>query len=439
MAKIRKLAALAIAGALALSVAGCASAQGAPSGGASSGKGGTLTYWSMWKEGEAQQKVLASAIADFTKETGITVDVQWQGRDSVKKVVPTLNTNKVPDLIDSSFAKLAPVLAGTGQAKALTDAYGATVDGKKAGSLIPKAYLANDVITRKGESAPWMLPYSLTSDAIWFNAATHPELTAKAPSDWNGFVAELDKLKAANEVPIAIDGDVSGYNAYWYTAAIVHLAGPGSLKKISDDKTGKAWDKPEALKAAQMVQQLAAGGYFISGYNASKWPAQQQAWADNKAALIFNGTWIPTETQPYAAKGFQYSSFPFPTVGSNGKKVARADFIGFAVPAKAKNSANAQKFASFFLKKKYQDALGTDAKILPVRSDAATSSEMSTVKAALDSTHSFYVQNDGITSPGYAEKLLWPALDQLVLGKTTAEQFVANMKAGQIDYWKQNS
>src|SRR5699024_7853178 len=39
-----------------------------------------FTYWSMWKEGEPQQKVMAQAIEDFEAETGITVDVQWQGR-----------------------------------------------------------------------------------------------------------------------------------------------------------------------------------------------------------------------------------------------------------------------------------------------------------------------------------------------------------------------
>ena len=433
MAKIRKLSALALISALALSATGCAA-------GADGGQdsGGTLTYWSMWKEGEAQQKVLAAAIADFTAETGITVDVQWQGRDSVKKVVPTLNTNNVPDLIDSSFAKLAPVLATSGQARELTEAYASDVEGEKISDLIPDAYLADTDITREGEEVPWMLPYTLTSDAIWFNAATHPELESAPPKDWNAFLAELDTLKAANEVPLAIDGDVSGYNAYWYTAALVHIAGPGAMKKIADDHSGKAWEGADAVKAAEAVQQLVDGGYFISGYNASKWPAQQQAWADNQAALLYNGTWIPTETASYAASDFQYSSFPFPTIDGD-KQFSRADFIGFAVPVKAKNAENAQRFASFFLGKKYQDALGTDAKILPVRADAATSPEVASVKKALEEADAFYVQNDGITLPGYAEKLLYPTIDQLVQGKLSAADFIAAMASGQADYWKQNS
>ncbi|WCD93689.1 ABC transporter substrate-binding protein [Microbacterium sp. nov. GSS16] len=430
MAKIRKVSALALIGAVALTAAGCSSASG---GGSSDS--GEFTYWAMWKEGEAQQKVVAQAIADFEKETGIEVNVQWQGRDNLKKTVPTLNTNKVPDLVDGSFAKTAPVLAETGQAKPLTEAYAAEVDGEKVSSLIPEAYLEDDVLTVEGEDAPWMLPYSLTSDAIWFNKAAHPELAENAPETWDDFLKTMDEMKAAGETPIAIDGDVAGYNAYWYTSAMVGLAGPGSLRKMAADKTGEAWDDPEALEAAQMIEELVEGDYFIDGYNASKWPAQQQVWADDKAVMLFNGTWIPTETGPYAADGFEYSSFPFPSLGDT----ARADFVGFSVPARAKNSENAQKFAAFFLNKKYQDALGTDAKIIPIRSDAAVSEEMSTVKDALDAADSYYMQNDGISFPGYTEKLLWPALSDLVLGKTDAKTFVETMKTGQVDYWKQNS
>ena len=430
MAKNRKLAALVAGGALAVAASGC-SAPG-------EGSGDSLTYWSMWKEGEAQQKVMAAAIADFEAESGITVDVQWQGRDNVKKVVPTLNTNTVPDLVDGSFAKLAPVLAETGQAKPLGEAYAAEVDGKAVSELIPSAYLDAGDLTADGADAPWMVPYSLTSDAVWFDATAHPELVDDPPATWDELIDTLDRLKADGEAPIAIDGDVSGYNAYWYVEAIVRVAGPGALQEIAADETGEAWDSPEALEAAELVQQLVDGGYFVDGYNASKWPAQQQAWADNQSALLFNGTWIPTETGPYAAEGFEYSSFPFPRVGDGGL-AQRADFVGFAVPSRAKNAGAAQQLAAHLLGKEYQDALGSDAKIIPVRADAAVSPEMATVKDALDSADGYFQQNDGISFPGYTEKLLWPAVDQLVLGKVTAEEFVDVMKTGQVDYWEQNS
>ncbi|ALE04931.1 ABC transporter substrate-binding protein [Arthrobacter sp. ERGS1:01] len=426
--------ALAVLAVATLALSACGSGADA---GKSGPDAGTITYWSMWKVGEPQQKVIAGAIADFEKETGATVKVQWQGRSNVQKLVPALNTNNVPDIVDGPYAKLAPVLGDTGQAHGLADAYAQKVDGKTVSELIPGKYLQVSNIKDK-DGQPWMLPYSLSSDGIWFDAAKNPGLAASPPASWDDLVALLDKEKAAGQTPLAADGDIAGYNSMWFTTALIKAEGPGAFAKVAADKTGAAWDAPAVLDAAKKVEQIARGGYLIKGYNASKWPAQQQVWANGGAELLFNGSWIPTETGTYAATDFKYSSFPFPSVAGQPSS-ARADFVGWAVPAKAKNSATAEKFAAFMLKKKYQDAYGTEAKVLPIRADAATAPEMASIKKALDSAKNIYLQNDGVTAPGYVEKILWPIDDELFLGKITANDFVAKMKAAQIDYWKNNS
>ena len=40
-----------------------------------------LVYWTMWNEAEPQGMVIAEAVAAFTKETGITVEVNFNGRE----------------------------------------------------------------------------------------------------------------------------------------------------------------------------------------------------------------------------------------------------------------------------------------------------------------------------------------------------------------------
>lgn len=424
-----------LAGAV-LALSACGGGTGTAGTGSDSTTGGSLTYWSMWKEGEPQQKVIAKAISDFEAETGTQVKAQWQGRSNTEKLVPALNTNNVPDLVDGPYAKLAPVLGNTGQAAPLTKAYDTSVDGQKVSGLIPAKYLATSNIKNK-DGQPWMLPYSLTSDGIWFDAATHPELAASPPKTWDDFTSVLDKLKANGETPLAADGDIAGYNSLWFTTALIRAEGPGSFYKLASDKSGAGWDSPAVLAAAQRVEKIVNGDYLINGYAASKWPAQQQLWASGKAALMLNGSWTPTETATYASPGFQYASFPFPAI--DGKPTSqRADFVGFAVPAKAKNQDKAQQLATFLLGKKYQDAYGTDAKVLPIRADAAISPEMASVKKALDAAPSVYLQNDGVTYPGYVEKVFWPKDDQLFLGKTSADDFVKQMKDAQIQYWKDN-
>ncbi len=403
----------------------------------SGAEGGTLTYWSMWKEGEPQQKVIAGAIADFEQETGTSVKVQWQGRSNVQKLVPALNTNNVPDIVDGPYAKLAPVIGDTGQALPLNDAYAAEVDGTKVSDLIPAKYVKVSNIN-DADGNPWMLPYSLSSDGIWYDAAVNPELETSPPASWDDFISLLDKYKAAGKVPLAADGDIAGYNSMWFTTALVRTDGSGAFAEVAADKSGAAWDAPAVLDAAKKVEQIAKGDYLVKGYNASKWPAQQQVWATGGAELLLNGSWIPAETNTYASEGFKFSSFPFPPVEGQPKSV-RADFVGWAIPKKAENPKLAQELATFMLNKKYQDAYGVDAKVLPIRTDAETSPEIASVKKALDSAEEVYLQNDGVTSPGYVEKILWPINDELFLGKITAEEFVAKMKSAQIGYWKDNS
>ncbi len=415
--------------ALSMGVAACSSSA---NGGQGDGK--SFTYWSMWKVGEPQQKVIAAAITDFEKQTGIKVNAQWQGRSNLQKLVPALNTNAVPDLVDGPYIKAYPALVATNQALGLKAAYATDVDGKPASSFVPEKYLKT-IDIKLPDGQPWMLPYQIQSDAMWFNGAEHPELKANPPKTWDEFVTDLDKVKAKGaEAPIAADGDVAGYNAAWISTLVVRNGGPGSLMKIAEDKTGQAWKAPQALDAAKKVEQLVKGGYFINGYSASKFPLQQQQWAVNKAAFMFNGSWLPTESSTYSAKGFDYQSFPFPTTGTHDSM--RVDFSGFMVPKKASNAEAAQKFAAFFLGKKYQDMYGTEAKGIPVRDDAAASPQLAGVQAAIKSATSYHQQNDGVAFPGYNEKVFWPDSDKLFLGKLSAQQFVDAMATDQAAYWK---
>jgi raffinose/stachyose/melibiose transport system substrate-binding protein len=149
---------------------------------------------------------------------------------------------------------------------------------------------------------------------------------------------------------------------------------------------------------------------------------------------MFMGSWLPTESGSYAAPGFDYQSFAFPTTGDHDS--ARVDFSGFMVPKNAKNADAAQKFAAFFLSKKYQDSWGKDSKVIPVREDAATSPELAGVQAAIKAATSYHQQNDGVAFPGYNEKVFWANSDKLFLGKASAQQFVEAMAKDQAAYWK---
>lgn len=418
----------------ALALAACGQTPGSAPGAAASpaSKPESITYWSMWNADEAQQKVLARAIQDWSAQTGIKVNVEWQGRQMLQSLTPALNTNNVPDIADSPYARLAPIFAETGQASDLSGAYDTEVGGQKVSAILGENNMVEGRTVVGGK--PWMLPYAMSSDAVWFDKAKYPELATNPPKTWDDFVRVLDRFKADGVTPLAQDGDIGGYNAAWFTTLYVREVGPGKLHELLADKTGAGWDAPVALELAQRVEKLVKGGYFIDGYGASKFPAQQQAWANHKAALLLNGSWIPAETAPYVASGFQFGSFGLPS--NSPKKYARADYIGYVVPERAANKYWAGQFAAFVLDKKYQDAYGTEAKSLPIRSDSTTVPEMQGVVDSIREADGLYAQLDGVIFPAFTDTVLFPINNEFVLGRLTAEQYVATMKQAQIDYWK---
>ena len=47
--------------------------------------GKKLVYWAMWSEEEPQAKVIKEAVAKYTEDTGVEVDLQFKGRSGQRE------------------------------------------------------------------------------------------------------------------------------------------------------------------------------------------------------------------------------------------------------------------------------------------------------------------------------------------------------------------
>ncbi|RBQ18322.1 hypothetical protein DP939_20860 [Spongiactinospora rosea] len=396
--------------------------------------GGQLTYWSMWKQGEDQQKVLQAAIDEFTKATGVKVNVQWTGRDVLKTVAARLNTGNPPDLTDNDGGAIAGNLAKVNGVMGLADVYAGTIDGEqgKVGDVIP-AGLVSAYKTSGGE--PYVVPYEVVGSTIWYNAAdTANGLGDRRPATWEEFLTWLDAQKAKGRTPLALDGDVKFYAAYWTTWSIIRHGGVGLLNKAAQDKTGATFDDPAFLAAAKDVEKLIKGGYLVKDFNSTKWPVQQNNWAGGKtpADILLMGTWAPSETGPQAASGFTYRSFPFPSVtGGKGNGAADAGVIGFAVPSGAANSAEAKKFIRFFMNKGRIGKISSAAKNLTPRADVAAPAELADYqKEYLAAGSNFFLPGDNAAAatPQWVTNVWEQANADFFNGKLDATGFVKRLK-----------
>jgi maltose-binding protein MalE len=428
----------AVVGVAAALVLGLTSACGksSTSGSSSSAPGSQeLTYWSMWKQGEPQQIALAASIKQFTDATGIKVTVQWQGRDVLTKLQPTLATHPAADLFDRNLAQVKSLMIPAGTATDLSEVLGMKVTGedKTVGDVVPPEY------RKLGQAGgkQVILPYQLVAASIWYDAARFPDLATHAPATWDAFQKLLDDRKAAGDTPLAQDGDIGDYNAYWYTSRVVGKLGPGSFSKAAGDKTGATWDQPGYLEAAQQIEKLAKGGYFAAGYDSSKFPALQQKWANDKADYIVMGSWLPSEIKKYAAPGLTPRSFPIP--GESAASPVPSSVYGWVIPAKAAHKSAAEKLVAFLFGRQQMQAFADSTSTLSARPDVAPQPAVADAAAAMKANGTYEAQD--AANEDYADwwtKVFKPLDDKLITGKIGAADFVAQLKAGSVDYWARN-
>ncbi|WP_020580021.1 ABC transporter substrate-binding protein [Actinopolymorpha alba] len=428
----RRFVAVAAAGAVtAWGASACGDSQPSTRSGSKSKE---FTLWSFWSEGEPNQLVLAEAIKDFTSATGVRVKPQWKGRNAMQALLPALNTQNVPaDIIEGNGSQLTTIFAPTGQAMDLAEVYAAKVPGES-GTVADVVGAAYKGIGTSDDGVLAMVPYQVSTYAWFYDGKAFPELASQPPQTWEDFTALLDEQKAKKRRPVAQDGSVPGYNAYYIQHFARALAGDEAWVAAFTDRTGEAWRGAEFRKAAEHVERFAKADYFLAGFNASKFPAMQQKWAAGESDFLFGGTWLPRETQPYAKKGFEYVSFPFPSVEGKQPTLNVATF-GFGIPKKAKNAEPAKEFIAFFLQKKYQDKIASVAKEMSVRTDVKAAPIVALAKQSLDSGH----VNRARTPPEFSDfsaKVLSPLNDRLLFGTITAEEFSTGMVTAAAKFWK---
>lgn len=440
----RAVLASALGTSLVLTVAACGSSAtaGGKAGAGAASADTSFTYWSMWKQGEPQAQVLQTAITQFTKDTGIKVDVQWKGRQVATQLAPTLNTGNVPaDLIDSQDRFAYSQLQSTGQALDLTPLLQQSIPGESGStvaSVVPKRYL--DLATTDG--ALWQVPYEVLADQLWFNSADLPAVATTPPATWEDFTKLLAQRKAARggAGPLALDADVPDYGAFWTYYSVLRELGPGAFGAAALDKSGARFADPAFVTALKRVEGLVRDGDFTPGYNGSKWPAVQQKWAAGKSDFLLLGTFAPSETGPFAKAGFQYRSFPVPAVKAGGDTSQDVSLIGFSIPKKAKHAAAAEKFIAYFLNRSRLSGISTVAKNLTPRADIAAPAELADAKKAMESGKVVETL-DGVkeTAAEWYTKVFLPLNTSFVDGRLSAEAFAAKLGSDSAAYWKMAS
>ena len=377
------------------------------------GEGGSLVYWSMWEATEPQGQAIQAAVDQFTKDTGITVDLQFKGRTGIREgLQPALDAGTNIDMFDEDIDRV-----NTTWGQYLMDledlAKSANYEATANAGLIAAC---RDV----GGGTLKSIPYQPNVFAFFYNQAIFDEVgLTSVPTTWA-------KIKEAGYTPITCD------DAYITCMFGYHMSRLVGEPKTEEIVKGGQWDDPSVLATAEAYADFASKGYFSETIASNVWPAgQNQELAMGTAAMYLNGSWLPNEVKDMAGDDFVWGCFSYPALdgGTDGVDAANYGAQVLAINKDSQNAENAFKLICYITQGEFDKMLSEMSIGIPADSNNTEWPELiACVKPVMDSMAIRYPWAAGAEANADMTPIIKENFLKLCGGSIDAQGFVDALK-----------
>lgn len=416
----------AVVGTLALTACSGGSATG------SSSDGGNKKITFMFRGGADEKTAYEAAIAKYTADTGVKVDVIVTDADQyATKLQAAVAGNNVPDVFYIEQASLQSYVSSgvlmdiTDQVKAsgvdLTNIWPYGVDsyrynGKLQGTPDGKLYgLPKDVG-----------PFSFGYNKTMLEAAGIPLPDKDKPYTLDEFVNVTKQLTKDTNGDGTIDQWGTGLNVQWNLQSLVWSNG-GDWTNA--DRTKVTVDTPQFAQALQWFADLTNVAKVTPSASDAATLDTYQRWMAGQIAFFPVGPW---DVSTYNKLGFDYDLIPWPA-GSTGKSATWVGSLGIGVSNTTKHPDDAVKLATYLSADTTAQKTLVDAGVqIPNLIDAAdTWATAADAKPANRQEFLDIVKDYGRAMPAaftygaewYDE--LWTNIQPVLDGKQTAADYLA--------------
>jgi len=401
-----------------LFLAGCSGSKKADASKAS------LVYWSMWNEAEPQGQAIAQAAAAFTKETGIKVDVNFNGREIRMTLQPALDGGVVIDIFDEDVDR---VNSAWGNYLLNLDPYITkvypTTGGKPYNQVVSSALMA--IAKDVGGGSVKSVPYQPFIFTMMYNKDIFAQAgITTLPKTWTEFLAVCDKLKAAGMPAITVDdayvGCLIGY-------LFDRVAGTDATLNMVKNRN---FANPATLRVGQLLETMVRNGYFHPNAAGNVWPAGQvNEFAQGRAAMYLNGTWLPNEIKGNAPN-FNWGSFAFPAIDPAGRGI-ESNNVGsqsYGINKNTKYPDEAFQFIVWMTTGTWDEALARESLGIPMGNDSQWPKQLAEAKAVVDATTNRLPWAVGMQDDADINAAVTASFQRMVSGNMNAQQFADSLK-----------
>jgi multiple sugar transport system substrate-binding protein len=325
----------------------------------------TLTVMSSFTKGDATGIEFARTVKQFTKQTGIKVDVENVNYADLPKAYEAAKLGgKERDII---IENLTPDTSDWLPQGLVVDVKKYLNDWGIADKVEPKAV----TYWTQGDSGVAGFPFIGFNWPVWYNT----DLLKKAgvteiPRTTGELTAAVKKLRAAHIQPMSLGGGEWPVQNFT-TWMVQQYIGPEEAGKLFSD--GGFCQSKGAVKGLDLFGKLRDAGVFIDdvqGYNTDEMTA---AYYNGKAAMMPSGSWAYTTTPAKIAKVTELAGFPATPGGAYAKPTAfNGHSAGFFLSPNGEKKIDAvEKFMKFvYTKENLQNWASDASQILAAKSEA---------------------------------------------------------------------
>ena len=382
-----------------------------------------LVYWTMWNEAEPQGTVIAEAVAAFTKETGIEVELNFNGREIRKTLQPALDAGETIDVFDEDIER---VLNTWGNYLLPLDEYAAktysTTDGKPYNTMINKTLY--NLAKELGGGSVKNIPYQPSAFVTLYNKALFDKAgITDTPKTWEEFLTACEKLKAIGIPAITVD---DAYMACFFGYNMDRLVGEQETLNMVNTKD---FTGPQVLEFGKIWENMAKKGYISAKAASNIWPAGQvEEMAVGKVAMYLNGTWLPNEIKAQAPD-LKWGAFAWPAMSEKGDGIEANNYgcQSLAVNKNTKYPEEAFKLIVWLTTGGWDARLAKESIGIPAGNNTEWPIQLAEAKVIVDNTTNRLDWAVGMENDPEINAKIKENFAKLIKGDLDAEGFAAAM------------
>ncbi len=293
--------------------------------------------------GELGLKILQENVAKFETDTGYTLKDSPIGHEDFKTdILVRAAGGGLPDVFSYWAGARTQFVADSGGLSPIGDMWAR----EGLDDVVAKA-VADSATMYNGER--YLVPFNYHYAGMFYNKQVLADAgVMELPTDWDGFLALCETLKANGVTPIALGSKFRWPAQFWFDYLLLRTAGPEYRAALMDGSA--AYDDAEVKEAMEIWRGLVENGYFLPNSNADTWTDASDKVARGDAAMTLMGTWITGYWNGLGLEpGVDYDYFPFPTMREGVANSVVGPIDGLVISSNVQNREGAEAFLAYMM------------------------------------------------------------------------------------------